>query len=73
MPFGKRSAVRKKKPTTRILNAPDTKRPRKTMTAAKSVTGEVFIREFLSHKEALEYAENVKRLGGEVLIGWGEI
>lgn len=45
---------------------------RKVVVAVKSQTGEIIITEFTSHVEAKTYADHAKRLGCEVLIGWGE-
>lgn len=71
MPIGDRRIYKAKKPTTQSVLAPKTP-IRKIMVAIKSLTGEIIIKSFSSHHDSVEYADHAKRLGCEVLIGWGE-
>lgn len=46
--------------------------PKKIVIVIKTADGEILVKEFSSNVEAQTYADFAKRLGCEVLIGWGE-
>lgn len=45
---------------------------KKFLVAIKTANEEIVVKEFNSLKAAREYVELCKKLGAEVLIGWGE-